>query len=142
MASPKTDEDLIPIDEVARRLGLRASAIRYYGERGLVEPRSRHSGRRWYGEAEVRRLAIIRFWQDSGLMSLNEIAQLLSGDDSEDTWPTLVRRQVSSLDAQIERMQEAKLFLEHVLSEHPDERPDGCPHYEALIFGEAPDHRH
>jgi MerR family regulatory protein len=35
---------LMPIDEVARRLGLRASAIRYYEERGLVQPASRHSG--------------------------------------------------------------------------------------------------
>ena len=47
---------LVPIDEVARRLGLRASAIRYYEERGLVQPSSRHAGRRWYGPAEIRRL--------------------------------------------------------------------------------------
>ena len=41
--------DLVPIDEVARRLGLRSSAIRYYEERGLVTPAARHAGRRWYG---------------------------------------------------------------------------------------------
>jgi hypothetical protein len=28
------DPELVPIDEVARRLGMRASAIRYYEERG------------------------------------------------------------------------------------------------------------
>jgi DNA-binding transcriptional MerR regulator len=41
--------ELVPIDEVARWLGIRASAIRYYEERGLVHPLSRQSGRRWYG---------------------------------------------------------------------------------------------
>jgi hypothetical protein len=33
---------LVPLDTVARRLGLRASAIRYYDERGLLQPVSRH----------------------------------------------------------------------------------------------------
>ena len=36
-------ENLEPIDVVARRLGLRASAIRYYEERGLLTPASRHA---------------------------------------------------------------------------------------------------
>ena len=44
-----TEPGLLPIDEVARRLGIRASAIRYYEDRGLIGPASRHSGRRWYG---------------------------------------------------------------------------------------------
>ena len=70
---------MLPIDEVARRLGLRASAIRYYEECGLVEPVSRHAGRRWYGPVEIRRLAIIRYWQSAGLMSLDEIRHVLSG---------------------------------------------------------------
>jgi MerR family transcriptional regulator, copper efflux regulator len=52
------EPDLVPIDEVARRFGLRASAIRYYEERDLVRPASRQGGRRWYGPDEIRRLAI------------------------------------------------------------------------------------
>lgn len=46
------DRELVSIDEVARRLRLRASAIRYYEQRGLVQPASRRGGRRWYGAAE------------------------------------------------------------------------------------------
>ena len=59
---------LVPIDEVARRLGLRASAIRYYQQRGLVQPTSQQAGKRWFSAEQVRRLAIIRFWQESGLI--------------------------------------------------------------------------
>src|ERR1700733_6174997 len=75
----KGEPALPPIDEVARRLGLRASAIRYYEERGLVRPASRQAGRRWYGPDEIRRLAIILYWQRYGLMSLEEIGDILAG---------------------------------------------------------------
>src|ERR1700735_4926826 len=70
---------LVPIDEVARRFGVRASTIRYYEERGLLDPVSRHSGRRWYGQSELRRLAVIRYWQESALMSLDDIGEMLAG---------------------------------------------------------------
>ncbi len=139
---PASTDELVAIDEVGRRLGLRASAIRYYEECGLIEPASRHSGRRWYGTAEIRRLAIIRFWQSSGLMSLAEIGEILDGAGTARPWSTLVRERIDALSAQIQRMQDAKEFLEHVLSHHAGSTPDGCPHYEALIFGLAPDHDH
>ena len=77
--STTNDAELLPIDEVARRLGIRASAIRYYEERGLVLPLSRQSGRRWYGPSEIRRLAIILYWQEYALMSLDEIGEVLAG---------------------------------------------------------------
>jgi DNA-binding transcriptional MerR regulator len=126
--------DLVPIDEVARRSGLRASAIRYYEERGLVDPVSRHSGRRWYGPVEIRRLAIIQYWQDSGLMSLDEIRDILAGPAATRQWTQIIEARICALRAQIERMDAAREFLEHVLTHHPDTSPDGCPHYEALIF--------
>ena len=135
-------EELKPIDEVARQLGMRASAIRYYEERGLIEPSARRSGRRWYGPDAIRRLAIIRFWQTSGLMSLDEIAVLLTGAGACRSWSQLMRNRIDTLAAQIEQMQDAKTFLEHVLFEHADASPDGCSHYEALIFGLEPGHDH
>ena len=67
---------------MAKRLGLRSSAIRYYEERGLVAPVARRAGRRWYGPVEIRRLAIIRYWQSSGLMSLEEIGDILAGPEA------------------------------------------------------------
>jgi MerR family transcriptional regulator, copper efflux regulator len=133
--------DLVPIDVVARRFGIRASTIRYYEERGLLEPVSRHSGRRWYGPVELRRLAIIRYWQQSGLMGLDAIGKLLAGPDGTDEWSEVLDQQLGVLRQRIERLQAARAFLEHVATHH-DTAPDGCPHFEALIWGVAPPDAH
>jgi DNA-binding transcriptional MerR regulator len=127
------DAQLVPIDEVARRLGLRASAIRYYEERGLVDPTSRHSGRRWYGPTEIRRLAIIQYWQTFGRMSLGEIGEILAGSAATRQWTHIVEHRIEALRVQAERMEAARRHLEHVLFHHPDSPPDGCSHYEGLI---------
>lgn len=127
--------DLAPIDEVARRLGLRASAIRYYEERGLVEPVSRQSGRRWYGPDEIRRLAVIQYWQGYGLMSLDEISDILAGPTATRGWAQIITDRIDSLRVQAERMNAAREHLEHVLSHHADSSNDGCPYFEALLPG-------
>lgn len=133
-----TDAEL-PIEEVARRLGIRASAIRYYEERGLVVPASRRAGRRWYGPAELRRLAIILYWKESGLMSLDEIGDILAGPAATRGWSQVVQDRIETLDRQMVRMASAREFLAHVLSFHRDGTPDGCAHYEALIWERGPD---
>jgi MerR family transcriptional regulator, copper efflux regulator len=126
--------ELVPIDEVARRFGLRASAVRYYEERGLVQPASRRAGRRWYGPDEIRRLAIIVYWQRSGLMSLEEIGDILAGPAATRGWAQIVQERIEALRVQAERMDAARAHLEHVLSHHRDSPPDGCHHYESLIY--------
>jgi MerR family transcriptional regulator, copper efflux regulator len=135
VTTPAADGNLEPIDVVARRLGLRASAIRYYEERGLLSPASRHAGRRWYGPTEVRRLAIIQYWQRHGLMSLDEIREILVGPADGRQWGQVVTDRIGSLGAQIERMEATREYLEHVLTYHPDDAPDGCDHFEAMLFG-------
>jgi MerR family transcriptional regulator, copper efflux regulator len=125
--------ELFPIGEVARRFGIRASTIRYYEERGLLAPASRHSGRRWYGQPELRRLAIIRYWQGLGLMGLDDIGEILAGPEPSGRWGELMDAHLRTLRSKIERMEAAREFLEHVASHH-DEAPDGCPHYETLIW--------
>ena len=132
--------DLVPIDEVARSLGLRASAIRYYEERGLVHPASRQAGRRWYGPDEIRRLAIIVYWQRSGLMSLEEIGDILAGPAATRGWAQIVQDRIEALRVQAERMNAARAHLEHVLSHHRDRAspPDGCHHYEAALLHRPP----
>jgi MerR family copper efflux transcriptional regulator len=133
------EPDLLPIDEVARRLGLRASAIRYYEERGLVRPASRQAGRRWYGPDEIRRLAIILYWQRYGLMSLEEISDILAGPTATRGWAHIVQGRIEALRVQAERMDAARDHLEHVLSHHRDDAspPDGCHHYEEALVPAA-----
>jgi MerR family transcriptional regulator, copper efflux regulator len=130
----RATQDLEPIDVVARRLGLRASAIRYYEERGLLAPAVRHAGRRWYGPTEIRRLAIIQYWQSHGLMSLDEIKDILAGPGGGRGWNQLVRDRIAALRERAERIEATRTYLEHVLAHHPHSAPDGCDHYEALLF--------
>jgi MerR family transcriptional regulator, copper efflux regulator len=133
-ATPTTSANLVPIDEVARRFNVRASAIRYYEERGLLEPASRHSGRRWYGPEQIRRLAIILYWQSSGLMSLDEIAGILAGPTGSQEWAQIVSEHIETLRRKAEQLTEAREYLEHVLSHHRHGPPDGCHHFETVIF--------
>ena len=132
---PKTVDsaDLVPIDRVARILGLRASAIRYYEQRGLVTPAAQHAGRRWYHPSDIRRLATISYWQRSAMMSLEEISEILSGPTADERWPHVVSARIDALRQQEGRLAQARQFLEHVLSHHRDATPDGCPHFESLL---------
>ena len=130
---PVGDRELVPIDEVARRLGLAASAIRYYEQRGLLQPASRREGRRWYGPAEIRRLAVVRYWQRSALMSLDDIGSILAGHETG--WSQVIEAQIEMLRRRSERLLAARELLEHVRQHHHDAAPDGCPHYEARIWG-------
>ena len=125
---------LVPIDSVARRFQIPASTIRYYEERGLVLPVSRHGGRRWYGQNEIRRLAIIRYWQKIGRMSLDEIGEILAGPDSSAAWQRVTRERIDSLGEQIGQMRAARDHLEHVLDHHEHSPPDGCDYFEKLIW--------
>ena len=124
----------IPIDAVARRFEIPASTLRYYDERGLVQPVSRHGGRRWYGQDQIRRLAIIRYWQKAGRMSLDEISEILAGPDSSAAWERLIRDRIDWLTAQADSMLAARDHLQHVLRHHQHSPPDGCEHYERVIW--------
>ncbi|HEX3921657.1 MAG TPA: hypothetical protein VHY31_05190 [Streptosporangiaceae bacterium] len=44
---------------------------------------------------------------------------------------------IEALRARAERMDAARAYLEHVLAHHRDTSPDGCDHFEALIWGQV-----
>jgi len=69
--------DMITIGEAARRSGVRASALRFYEERGLIASERAGSGHRRYSRAVLRRIAFIVFAQRVGL-SLDEIGEELA----------------------------------------------------------------
>jgi DNA-binding transcriptional MerR regulator len=110
---------LIPISEAAARLGLSASALRYYDERGLVCPSGRQAGRRMYGSDQLRRLAFIKIAQRLGL-PLQTAAAVL--DAPSPRWRETVRQQITELDRVISQAQDAQSFLTHALNcptDHP-----------------------
>ena len=70
-------DDLLPIGDLARRTGLSVSAIRFYEEKGLVEPIRTAGNQRRFLRSDIRRLSFILIAQQLGL-ALSEIEDQLA----------------------------------------------------------------
>jgi DNA-binding transcriptional MerR regulator len=105
--------DLVTIGDAAGQLGINASALRYYEERGLVRPATRRGGRRMYGPEQLRRVAFIQVLRQLGI-SLDAAAAML--DEPGDQWRQVVRGQVDLLEQLIAQATGARDFLVHALS--------------------------
>jgi MerR family transcriptional regulator, redox-sensitive transcriptional activator SoxR len=104
-----TDQELLPIGDVARRSGLAASALRYYEREGLIAAVRSAGGRRGFERSVLRRLAFVRAAQSVGL-SLDEIRAALATLPSGRTptkadWAVLSRGWQARLDDQIAALQ-------------------------------------
>ena len=91
----------LTISEVARQVGLRPSAIRYYEQIGLLPPATRSSGQRRYDSTVLYRLAIVQRARQLGF-SLEEIRQLFFGfrnvTRASERWQKLSQRKLAELD--------------------------------------------
>jgi DNA-binding transcriptional MerR regulator len=116
--------ETLSIGEAAGKVGLNASALRYYEERGLVRPVTRRGGRRRYGPEELRRLAFIHVVQRLGI-SLDTAAAVL--DEPSDRWREMVRGQIAALQDLIALAQGAQRFLTHALNCPADHPTQDCP---------------
>jgi MerR family redox-sensitive transcriptional activator SoxR len=108
----------LTIGEVARRAGLRTSAIRYYESNGLIPEPRRVSGQRRYGPDVFTHLAIVRMAQEAGF-SIEEIRTLVAGfpegTPAGDRWRELAQRKLPEVDALIARLQAVRSVLEESL---------------------------
>ncbi|HLK19957.1 MAG TPA: MerR family transcriptional regulator [Bryobacteraceae bacterium] len=96
------------IGEVAKRSGLRTSAIRYYERVGLLPKPIRKSGQRRYDPRILRRLAVLARAKNCGF-TLAEARQLFEepGSPSE-RWDRVSKTKVVELDALLARIQRMK----------------------------------
>jgi MerR family redox-sensitive transcriptional activator SoxR len=122
-SSGDMDADLT-IGEVARRAGVATSAVRYYERRGLLVADERRSGQRRYTEATLRRLVFIGMLQDAGL-HLDDIAGVLAAGSVED-WKAIARDRLALLDAELERLQQARAYLQGALLCRYDHPASDC----------------
>lgn len=109
----------LAIGEVARRAGIRPSALRYYESIGLLPAPTRVSGRRRYDERTVQLLRVVQLAQQAGF-TVAEIQTLLHGYAPETPpaarWRPLAEGKLRELDARIERAQQMKAVLEKGLN--------------------------
>ena len=109
---------LLTIGEVARRAGVRASAIRYYEEAGLLEEPERVGGKRRYDEEALRRLALIGGAKRAGF-TLGEIRTLLhgfpAGTRAAQRWQALASKKLDEVDEAIAQLRQTRGLLEEAL---------------------------
>ena len=107
----------LPIGEVARRVGIRPSAVRYYESRGLIAPDRRKGGKRMYGEDAVERLALISFAKNLGF-TLGDIQLLLSGFAAgtrpNARWSTIAEKKLIELEAMSHRIDTMRAALQRI----------------------------
>ncbi|MFE0025807.1 MerR family transcriptional regulator [Amycolatopsis sp. NPDC059021] len=117
------------IGEVAAWLGVTASALRFWDERGLVSP-ARKSGARYYDEDDLHRLAMVKMLRGTGMLSLDEIDVLLRRPQHGD-WRTTVQTRLSEIRAQQEKLAAAEEFLGHFLACPREDPVKDCPELRA-----------
>ena len=104
----------LTIGEVARRVGLNTSAIRYYESRGVLPRPDRESGRRRYTEETVQRLHVIDVAKRAGF-SLDEAALLLAtadeGEPLSEPLRRLATRKLPDIEALIVRAEAMRDWL-------------------------------
>lgn len=106
---------LLAIGEVARRSGLRPTALRYYEQVGLVRPAARVGGQRRYHPSVVAQLAVMALCQQTGF-TLAELAELFQHPTTgRRRWRALAERKLVELDEQISKATTAKHLLEHAI---------------------------
>jgi MerR family redox-sensitive transcriptional activator SoxR len=93
----------LSISEVARKIGLRPSAIRYYEQIGILPPVKRIRGQRRYDTNVLSRLAVIHRARQSGF-SLPEIRELERGTGAAARWQKLSERKLAEIEAAIDRL--------------------------------------
>lgn len=106
------------IGEVARQTRVRASAIRFYEDAGLLPPAVRHGGQRRYSEAILDRLAVLEYAKQSGF-TLEEIRRLFhvspEGSPLSARWQELAAAKISELDRQMEKIHAMQEMLRSAL---------------------------
>lgn len=102
------------ISELAERVQMVPSTLRYYERIGLLPPAKRVSGRRQYDESAIERLLAIRVAKQAG-WELTEIKELLNGIEGRQAfsaqWAEAAERKLTEIDAQIIQLEQMKALV-------------------------------
>ena len=100
------------IGEVAKRTGLRTSAIRFYERAGLLPVPVRASGQRRYDASILDRIAVLERAKACGF-TLTEIDALFhDGGTHSMKWRRLAEKKITELNAAFERIQAMRELLQ------------------------------
>ncbi len=108
----------LSIGEVARRVGMLPTTLRYYESIGLLPNPARENGSRRYDEGVFQRLEMIQTAQQAGF-TLAEVRvlfdEILWSDSPAAKWNSLIQRKLQELDNMLVNIQNMKHLLEDIL---------------------------
>jgi len=110
---------------VAAETGLSASAIRFYEKAALVSP-ARSGGRRWFGQKDRARLAIVAYLRRTGFSLREAAAMLAPSANADEGWRAAGALAANRLRAEIAEREQALSHLEHMLASCPCHDPVEC----------------
>src|SRR5258708_36611049 len=118
----------LTISEVARQVALRASAIRYYEQIGLVPPAERISGQRRYDATALYRLAVIQRARQLGF-TLEEVRELFFGfravPRASERWQAMSTKKLAELDTLMKELKAMRRLLRKMMDRcHSETRDD------------------
>src|SRR5215813_277903 len=120
---------LLTISQVAQQIGIRASAIRYYEQIGLLPPARRMSGQRRYDPTFLYRLAIIQRARQLGF-TLSEIRQLFFGfrdvTRASERWRTPSERKLAELEQLMDGIKAVRGVLKKLMTKCRCHTLDQC----------------
>jgi len=122
----------VSIGELADKARVRASALRYWEQRGLLPGAHREGGRRVWPATTIRRVALIKMAQRAGF-TLAEITQLVTSDDSPSAarqWREMAARKLPELDRHIAQTQTLRQAVADCLE-------CGCMNFDRCLLLEA-----
>lgn len=130
-----TASGVMTIGALARRVGLRPSAIRYYEAQGvLARPTRGDNEYRLYGADAVSTLIFVRRARELGL-SVDEVRQIITVSKSESPCALsrqLIERHITQIDGEVRRLRKLRRRLEAILTDPPPPSGSGiCPLIEA-----------
>lgn len=119
----------LSISEVARQVGLRPSAIRYYEQIGLLPPARRTGKQRRYDTTALYRLAIVQRARQLGF-TLDEIRQLFFGfgnaTRASERWQRLSQRKLAELDSLMDGIKSVRRLLKKMMKNCGCETMEQC----------------
>ena len=111
--------DLLTIGEVARRTGTSVSALRFYEDKGLLEPWRSNGGQRRFLRSDIRRVSFILIAQQMGLSIIEiaeELARLPHGrTPSAKDWAAISSAIRGRIDAQIIMLERTRDTLDECI---------------------------
>jgi MerR family redox-sensitive transcriptional activator SoxR len=123
---------MLTIGDLASRVGVATSALRYWEDIGLLPPPARVGGQRRYPESAVAMVGAILLLRETGFSLAELTALVASRGTAPGEWHQLARRKLAELDAQIAKARAAREAISHGLQCPHDDIFD-CPTFQAVV---------